>query len=155
MTEIINVVSGSSNHMYYVNLPSAESIMFIMIGIAIWYICVRAFAVGNFDNYITKQISEVDVNLTIFVFCIMLISPVLLYITPISMYNLIVTMVNKGYYMPTIYDSWQFALIPPLYNILGYLFILLGIWCLINIIHVVCLAIDDVKLWWNDGRINN
>lgn len=151
MTEIITV-TGSTHHMYYIDVPSAESIMFTMLGIAMWYIYVRALSVGNFDKYITKQISKIDVNLTVVVFCIMLIAPILLFILPVATYNLIMTLVDKGYYMPAIYDCWQFALIPPLFNILGYLFILLGIWCLINIIHVICLAIDDIEMWWRSVR---
>ena len=156
MTEaiILTPLGSTTHHIYYIDIPSAESILFSLIGIAIWYICIRAFTVGNFDKCITKQISEVDVNLTVVTFCIMVISPILLFVFPVAMYNLIVTMVDKGYYMPAIYDSWQFALISPLYNILGVLVVLLGVWCLINIVHVICLAIDDIELWWKGGRIN-
>jgi hypothetical protein len=149
---ILYPVATTAQHVYVINIPSAESIMFAMLGIAIWYICVRGFAIGTFDKYITKQISEFDANLTIVASCMMLILPILSSVGLITMYNLITTMVDKGYYMPTIYDCWQFALIPPLYNILGYLFILLGIWCLINIIQMICLAIDDIEMWWRSVR---
>lgn len=148
MTEIINIVSSTTNHIYYINIPSAESILFIMLGIAIWYVCVHAFAVGNFDKYMTKQISEFDANLTIVTFCTILILPILSWVFLISMNHIIIDMVDKGYYMPAIYYSWQFALITPLYNVLIYVFVALGIWCVINIIHMICLAIDDVERWW-------
>lgn len=148
MTEIINLIAGTTNHIYYINIPSVESIIFAMLGIALWYVCVRAFAIGNFDEYITKQISEFDANLTVVTFCIMLVAPILLFVEPIAVYNLILTLVDKGYYMPAIYDSWQFALITPLYNVLIYVFVALGIWCVINIIHMICLAIVDIERWW-------
>ena len=151
MTDIITV-SGAAHHIYSIEVPSAESIMLIVLGISLWYVCIRGFAIGNFDEYITKQIEAFDTNLTIVTFCIILIAPVFLFIQPIAMYNLITAMVSQGSYMPSIWDSWQFALIPQLYNILIYVFVALGIWCAINVVHMIGLAIDDVTVWLKERR---
>jgi hypothetical protein len=103
------------------------------------------------DEIITKQIREINVDLTIVSVCFLILIIPALYLIPEGILAIDQTLISFGTYNASFcYYGNYCSIIQSLLNWLEYLIIAMVGWTVLNVIQMICLSINNAQQYFKE-----